>query len=496
VHLTALFDLSLLGRAGRAALDYVDPKGNAHTLTFGQVEARANQMAHELGARGLTRGDRLCIHLANSVEFIDLFLACTRLGVIFVPMNVLYRERELRHIVADAAPVAVVVAVAGSDVTYPEGATLWPVDTLRAAADTRPTSRVLEALDGDAPAMIVYTSGTTGTAKGAVLTHNNLAANGVTITTCWRISETDRYLAMLPLFHVHGLGNGIHAWLISGCRMRLAERFDQRTVAKVFADFAPTLFFGVPTMYVRLLERDVISDNDARAIGQRARLFVSGSAPLPAHVHEAFHARYGHTILERYGMSEALMIASNPYEGDRRAGTVGPPLPGASVRLTDPHDKAARDGDVGEVQVRGPALFSGYWGNADATASAFTHDGWFRTGDLAVRSRDGYYTLRGRRGDMIISGGFNIYPREIEELLLEDPRVREAAVVGAADPARGEVPIAYIVSDEAIETDLTERCRAQLASFKTPRAFVRLNELPRTALGKVQKHLLPPWSPS
>jgi malonyl-CoA/methylmalonyl-CoA synthetase len=298
---------------------------------------------------------------------------------------------------------------------------------------------------------------------------------------------------MLPLFHVHGLGNGIHAWLISACRMRLAERFDQRTAARVFADFAPTLFFGVPTMYVRLLERDVISDRDARAIGQRARLFVSGSAPLPAHVHEAFRARYGHTILERYGMSETLMIASNPYEGDRRAGTVGPPLPGVSVRLTDAQDNAVKNGDVGEVQVRGPALFSGYWKMADASASAFTRDGWFRTGDLAVRSPDGYYTLRGRRGDMIISGGFNIYPREIEELLLEDPRVREAAVVGASDPARGEVPIAYIVSDEAVEADLTERCRSQLASFKTPRAFVRVKELPRTALGKVQKHLLPPW---
>jgi malonyl-CoA/methylmalonyl-CoA synthetase len=213
-------------------------------------------------------------------------------------------------------------------------------------------------------------------------------------------------------------------------------------------------------------------------------------------VHEAFRARYGHTILERYGMSEALMITSNPSEGDRRAGTVGPPLPGVSVRLTDAQDNVVKDGDVGEVQVRGPALFTGYWGNAAASAAAFTTEGWFRTGDLAVRSRDGYYTLRGRRGDMIISGGFNIYPREIEELLLEDPRVREAAVVGAADPARGEVPIAYIVSDEAIEADLTERCRSQLASFKTPRAFVRVNELPRTALGKVQKHLLPPWQGS
>ncbi|MGH7679921.1 MAG: class I adenylate-forming enzyme family protein, partial [Gemmatimonadaceae bacterium] len=484
MHLTTLFDLSLLGRADRPAFEDVAPDGKHRTLTFGQLEARANQMAHELVARGVSPGDRLCVHLANRLEFIDLYLACTRLGVIFVPMNVLYRERELRHIVADAGPVAVVTSK-DSDAVYPEDATLWPVEALRDSANSRPAARVLESLEGDAPAMIVYTSGTTGTAKGAVLSHNNLAANAITLTTCWRITEADRYLAVLPLFHVHGLGNGIHTWLMSGCRMRLAERFDQRSAGKLFADFAPTLFFGVPTIYVRMLERDVISDTHARAIGQRARLFVSGSAPLPAHVLEAFRLRFGHTILERYGMSEALMIMSNPYEGDRRAGTVGPALPGVSARLRDQHDNPVKDGEVGEVQVRGPALFSGYWRLADASASAFTQDGWFRTGDLAVRSADHYYTLRGRRGDLIISGGFNIYPREIEELLLEHVRVREAAVVGVPDPVRGEVPIAYIVSDAGVEAELEERCREQLASFKTPRAFVRVESLPRTALGKV-----------
>jgi malonyl-CoA/methylmalonyl-CoA synthetase len=493
MHLTALFDLSLLGRAERAALEYVDAGGAPHTLTFGQIESRANQMAHELTSRGLAHGDRLCVHLANRVEFIDLFLACTRLGVCFVPMNVLYRERELRHIISDSDPKAVVTSAA-SDVVYPEGAELWQVEELARCAAKRFTGRVLAALDGDTPAMIVYTSGTTGAAKGAVLSHNNLAANGITITSCWRITEADRYLAVLPLFHVHGLGNGIHSWLISGCRMRLAERFDQKTAEALFADFAPTLFFGVPTMYVRLLDAGVISNREATAIGRRARLFVSGSAPLPAHVLDAFRARYGHTILERYGMSESLMIISNPYEGERRAGTVGTPLPGVSVRLADERDQPIPVDVVGEVQVKGPALFGEYWRRADATAAAFTADGWFRTGDLGVRSADGYYTLRGRRGDLIISGGFNIYPREIEELLLEDARVREAAVVGAPDPARGEIPIAYIVADEGLDVaELTARCQAQLASFKTPRAFVRVDALPRTALGKVQKHLLPKW---
>jgi malonyl-CoA/methylmalonyl-CoA synthetase len=342
--------------------------------------------------------------------------------------------------------------------------------------------------------LIVYTSGTTGVAKGAVLSHNNLAANGITLTTVWRITDADRYLAMLPLFHVHGLGNGLHSWLISGCTMRLLERFDQRTAAAVLTEFRPSLVFGVPTIYVRLLDPAVVSDDTAREIGATARLFVSGSAPLPAHVHAAFRERYGHTILERYGMSEALMIMSNPYEGDRRAGTVGPPLPGVSARIVGDAGTVLGDGAVGEVELRSPHLFAGYWRRADATEAAF-HDGWFRTGDLAVRSSDGYYTLRGRRGDLIISGGFNIYPREIEELLLEDARVREAAVVGSPDVVRGEVPIAYIVAEDALDpAELEAVCRSQLASFKIPRAFVRVDALPRTALGKVQKHLLPAWN--
>jgi malonyl-CoA/methylmalonyl-CoA synthetase len=477
MHLTQLFDLSFRGRAARAALEYYDSAGALRTLTFGDVDARASRLANELAARGLCRGDRLCAHLANRVEFVDLFLACVRLGVLLVPMNILYRERELRHIVIDADPRAIVVEP-NSDAVYPDGTPLWDVDALSSCAAERDATRPNAALDGDDPALIIYTSGTTGAAKGAVLSHNNLAANGITIATAWRIAETDRYLAMLPLFHVHGLGNGIHAWLISGCRMRLLERFDHRSTPKLMTEFKPTL----------------VSDEDARTIGASARLFVSGSAPLPAHVHEAFRVRFGHTILERYGMSEALMIMSNPYEGERRAGAVGPPLPGVSARIVDENGSVAGDDVVGEVEIRSPHLFSEYWRRPDATAAAFD-DGWFRTGDVGVRSADGYYTLRGRRGDLIISGGFNIYPREIEELLLEDHRVREAAVMGVPDSVRGEVPVAYVVGDDALDVAHLETiCRAQLASFKVPRAFVRIDALPRTALGKVQKHLLPTWT--
>jgi malonyl-CoA/methylmalonyl-CoA synthetase len=491
MHLTQLFDLSLRGRRERPALEYYDGDGTLRTLTFGEIDARADQMAQAITARGLAAGDRLCVHLANRIEFLDLYLACVRLGVIVVPMNILYRERELRHILADAAPAAV-VAARENDVEYP-GATVWWIDDLARDAAGRVATPVPASVDGDDPALIIYTSGTTGVAKGAVLSHNNLAANAVVLTAAWRITDADRYFAALPLFHVHGLGNGVHCWLVSGCLMRLVERFDQRTAARELAAFEPTLFFGVPTIYVRLLDPAVIPGDLARVLGAGARLFVSGSAPLPAHVHEAFRQRYGHTILERYGMSEALMIMSNLYEGERRAGAVGPPLPGVSARIVGDDGAVLGPDEVGEVEIRSPALFAEYWGRPDATAAAF-HDGWFRTGDLGVRSPDGYYTLRGRRGDLIISGGFNIYPREIEEMLLEDPRIREAAVVGVHDEVRGEVPIAYVVAEETLDFAETERaCRAQLASFKIPRAFVRVDALPRTALGKVQKRLLPPW---
>ncbi|HEY4306477.1 MAG TPA: AMP-binding protein [Gemmatimonadaceae bacterium] len=495
MHLTQLFDLSLIGRAMRPAVDYVDAGGTLRTLTFAELDARANRLAAELIARGLTRGDRLCLHLANCIEYIDVYLACTRLGVVLVPMNILYRERELRHIVGDSEPLAI-VSSCDTDAVYPDGVPVWPIEELTEGAEHRDAMRpgVLATLDGDTPAVIIYTSGTTGAAKGAVLSHNNLVSNGINVTTCWRISEADRYLAVLPLFHVHGLGNGIHSWLISGCRMRLAERFDYRSAVRLFEEFQPTVFFAVPTIYVRLLEQNVVSDEAAAEIGRRMRLFVSGSAPLPAHILEAFRERFGHTILERYGMSETLMIAGNPYCGERRAGTVGSPFPGGMITLVDTEGNTVEKGEVGEVWVRSPSVIREYWRRPEATAASFV-DGWFKTGDLGVQSADGYLTLRGRRGDVIISGGFNIYPREIEELLLEDAGVREATVVGTSDSLRGEVPIAYVVLDDGVDANqLEQRCRDQLASFKVPRAFVRVDALPRTALGKVQKHLLPAWS--
>ena len=467
MNLTGLFDLSFVDRRETVALEFQN-----RTLTFGEIDERSNRVAHLFTQRGLQPGDRLCCYLANCLDIIDVYLACVKLGVIFVPINILYKEREIVHILDDADPKAVVAAG-----DFPVSVTVWQPGEISQAAAALPSSRPAVPLDGDAPAGIIYTSGTTGASKGAILTHNNFAANALNLIACWKICEADRFLLTLPLFHVHGLGNGLHAWLIAGCRMRLLERFERETAVDTFLDFQPTLFFGVPTIYVRLLDTP---PEVARRIGASMRLFVSGSAPLPAQVLEQFRVLFGHSILERYGMTETLMNIGNPYTGERRPGTVGLPFPGVSVRLIE-----------GELYIRGPNVFPGYWKREEATRSAFV-DGYFRTGDLAARSGDGYYTLQGRKSDLIISGGFNIYPREIEEFLQEQKGVAEAAVVGSPDPVQGEAPVAYLVVTGGFDLAQVEAaCRDKLASFKMPRRFVLVDKLPRTALGKIQKHLLP-----
>jgi malonyl-CoA/methylmalonyl-CoA synthetase len=480
VNLCDLFDLSFKGRR-----DVVGVEFQGREYTFGEMDSRSNRLAQLLAAKGLALGDRLCCYLVNSVGMIDLYLACVKLGVIFVPINILYRDREITHILSDAAPRALI-----TDATIATEVPVWTPADLAAEAASMPDVRPAIVLDGDTPAGIIYTSGTTGTSKGAVLTHNNFASNTVNLLACWRITEADRFLLALPLFHVHALGNGLHCWLVSGCRMRLLERFEHQTAAAAFLGFRPTLFFGVPTMYVRMLDWD---PKTAAEIGGFARLFVSGSAPLPAQVLEEFRKLYSHTILERYGMSETIMNLSNPYAGERRAGTVGFALPGISVRLLNHELQPVADGETGEVYLKGPNIFAGYWGREEETRNAFVN-GYFKTGDLATRSADGYYTLTGRKSDLIISGGFNIYPREIEEFLEEMEEIAEAAVVALADRVRGEVPVAYVVVAGKCSFDaaaVEARCRAKLASFKIPRDFIPVEKLPRNALGKVQKHLLP-----
>ena len=483
MNLSDLFDLSLRCRRHEAALEIGE-----RTWSFAELDERSRRWAAFLAGSGIGRGERLGLLLPNGIDLVEVFLAAARLGAAVVPMNVLYRERELAHLSADSEPRAV-VTTAELAARLPTGTSTVLVEEAAAPVARTPPVRGRSTVSGGDAALVAYTSGTTGRAKGAVLTHDNLAANALVLDTCWRLSPSDRLLLALPLFHLHGLGNGLHTWLSTGFRLRLLDRFRKETILDELERFRPTVFFGVPTMYERLC---AAPPERARRIGRSMRLFVSGSAPLPGATLERFRELFGHAILERYGMTEALMIASNPYAGERRPGSVGLALPGVSLRLAAPDGNAAptEAGEVGEVEVRGPSVFAGYWRDSEATRAAFTADGWFRTGDLGTLAPDGYLTLVGRRSDLIISGGFNVYPREIEDLLREQPSVAEAAVVGELDAVRGEVPVAYVVAAEGARIDATAleaTCRAALASFKVPRRFEVVPELPRNALGKVER---------
>ncbi len=353
MNLRNWFDLTFTHRAEQEALEWA-----GSVYTFGEIDARSNRMARALAARGLTKGDRLCVYLANSIEMIDLYLACIKTGVIFVPINILYRDREMSHILSDAEPKLLVTAA--------------EIPALLAEAALQSGEKLPEAaIDGEDTAALVYTSGTTGVSKGAMLTHNNFAVNGASLIQAWKITPADRLLLAPPLFHVHALGNGLHCWLMAACRMRLLERFDHTTAVAQFLDFQPTLFFGVPAMYVRLLDTPPLQ---AFEIGQRMRLFVSGSAPLPAQILEEFRALFGHTILERYGMTETLMNMSNPYEGERRPGSVGLPLPGVIVKIVGPDGNPVAEGETGELWLKGPNVFPGYWKREEATTDCIC--GW------------------------------------------------------------------------------------------------------------------------
>jgi malonyl-CoA/methylmalonyl-CoA synthetase len=440
-----------------------------------QLEEATRRVAGRLQAAGLEPGDRMLFSAESSVELVVAHVAALRSGIVVVPTNTAYREREVAHIVTDARPKAALVddpdrarwirdaAGAGSEtvVVGPE------VDL----PDHEPAA--LDAVAPDQPAQIGYTSGTTGAPKGAVLTHANLLAGSESVGLAWRWSESDRLVLALPLFHAHGLCVGLHGTLLAGASAVLLPRFDVDSVLDAASSHDASLFFGVPTMYHRLAESSRVGEL------ARLRLCVSGSAPLPAELHRTLAERGGQQVLERYGMTETLMNVSNPYDGERRAGSVGLPLPGVELRL----------GQDGEIQLRGPNIFAGYWERPEASADSFT-DGWFRTGDLGGLDADGYLRILGRSKELIISGGFNVYPREVEEVLLTHPDVAEVAVVGTPSDEWGEVVTAFVVptGDQPDPDALLAFAAEQLASFKRPRLLHFIDALPRNALGKVLKH--------
>ena len=446
-------------------------------LSRGDLEARSASRAARLAARGLRAGDRILISAASSADLVASHVACLRMGLVVMPTNTAYGPRELEHVIRDARPRAAIV-------DDPERreilATIAP-DLERLGPDLDGPGRStppLDRSDRDAPALVCYTSGTTGRPKGAVLSHGNCLASAEALRIAWHWTEADRLLLALPLFHMHGLGVGLHGTLFTGASAVLHRGFDPDRILADIPRLEASLFFGVPTMYHRLAGHP-----DARALA-RLRLCVSGSAPLPASLHERIERASGQRVLERYGMTETLMLVSNPDRGERRPGTVGWPLPGVELRLA---------GEPAEIQVRGPNVFSGYWEREEANARAFTEDGWFRTGDLGEIDEDHYLRIVGRARELIISGGYNIYPREIEDALRQHPAIEDAAVVGEPDEEWGERVAAYITPAENGDLDLeTLRrfLRDRLASFKHPRVVYRVDELPRNALGKVQKHRL------
>lgn len=503
MNLWTLFGIARMRTPGKEAIEFVDAEGGGATirLSYAELYAEAERWAAAFQQMGIVKGDRIAFYLGNRPEFVIAYLAALRAGAIMVPINLRYRRLELRHILNDCTPRFLITEEAqGSILAELSADDLGSVEqilSVDALADWFPAAPIdarPPLVHGEDLALIMYTSGTTGRSKGAMLSHNNVLATVTGLMAAWAWQADDVILLPLPLFHTHGLVVGLHCALASGATVRLRPKFDAEETISVLAGSGATLFFGVPTLYVRLV--DLIGRMEPKPDFSSMRLFCSGSAPLAAETHIAFEALTGHRILERYGMTETGMNFSNPYAGERIPGSVGTPLPGVFARIVDEQNRDLPPGREGELLVRGSNVFDGYWNDPVKSAESFSVDGqgirWFHTGDLAVQdAQTGYVTLLGRRHELIISGGFNIYPREIEELLLAYPGIRDAAVIGAPHAEWGEVPLACLVCGESIdEAALIDWCKTQLASFKVPRQFRYVDELPRNAMGKVQKHLL------
>ena len=444
-------------------------------MTGAELEERTRRSAQRLLASGLGPGDRFVLSAATSARLVVAYVAALRAGLVVVPLNTGYTSTEVGRIVADARPAAAAVD--------DDGRAGWIRDASNGSTRLLDLSLDLpdgsgEPIDGagtDDPALLVYTSGTTGRPKGAQLTHGNLLSSATAIALTWRWTPEDRLLLTLPLFHLHGLGVGINGSLCTGASIVLRQKFELDDVLDRCERGEATMFFGVPTMYQRFA-------GSPRATALRGlRLLVSGSAPLPATLANAIADAAGQIPLERYGMTETVMLTSNPYDGPRKPGTVGLPFPGVDVRLAE----------TGEVEVRGPNVIGGYYENPAATAESFTPDGWFRTGDLGVFDADGYLCLVGRSKDLIITGGYNVHPREVEEVLLTHPAVTDVAVVGRPSDEWGEQVTAVVVASSPVTVEeLRAHAAGDLAGYKVPRVVEFVDELPRNALGKVLRNEL------
>ncbi len=465
---------------------------------YADVEAESARIARYLADVGLKTGDRVAVQVDKSPQAIFLYLACLRGGYIFLPLNTAYKEKEIDYFLADAEPGMVVVRPEGF-ATMQQLAAHRPgliVETLDAqgggslaakaaarAADFEPAT-----MAADDVAAILYTSGTTGRPKGAMITHRNLASNALALHQYWGWNAQDVLLHALPIFHVHGLFVACHCVLLNGTRMVFLPRFDAAEIIRRLPDV--TVMMGVPTYYTRLLA----SPDFTKEACRNMRLFISGSAPLLEQTFEAFRERSGHTILERYGMTETGMNCSNPLHGERRAGTVGFPLPGVTARVADDHDRTLEPGSNGNLQIKGDNVFRGYWRLPEKTAEEFTDDGFFRTGDVARIDSDGYVSIVGRAKDLVISGGYNVYPKEVELCIDVLDGVMESAVIGLPHSDFGEAVTAVVVRDPDASPvsgeQIIEAVRQNLAGYKVPKSVFFVDELPRNAMGKVQKNAL------
>ncbi|MEP4246784.1 AMP-binding protein [Tateyamaria sp.] len=463
------------------------------TLTFADFAGRVAQLAHVLTKAGVAAGDRVVVQAAKMADTIALYGAAVQAGAIYLPLNTAYTQSELSYFIEDAAPALVVCDIRNeAEMTALCGDKI-PVLTLAGdgngslsqQANAQATTFQTVPRGPDDLAALLYTSGTTGRSKGAMLSHKNLLSNAQSLTDLWQITSNDRLIHALPIFHTHGLFVAMNTSLLAGAQVRFMTNFDVDTIVSEIP--ASTMLMGVPTFYTRLLgdarlTRDLVAN---------MRLFVSGSAPLLAETHTAFEDRTGQRILERYGMTETNMITSNPFDGERLAGTVGYALPGCEVQITDNGTPVA-PGDIGMIEVRGDNVFQGYWNMPEKTAEELRDTGFFITGDLGVMSEDGRVAIVGRQKDLIISGGYNIYPKEIEDVINDIDGVLESAVFGVPHADFGESVLAAVVLEYASLTPETIAALVEpnLARFKHPRRYILSDALPRNTMGKVQKNVL------